>query len=213
MANFGFTDLVVVKPWAPVWRETLSAVGAERLILEARAVNSLEEATGDCHLVLGTTTLRGRSLERPVVCLPKVGSLIRKGQKVAILFGSEKTGLPNKYLDQCHAYLTIPTHKKTPSMNLSHAVSVCCYELSQGGTPFGTTSSKTSLASVKDLNQVVHHGEEVFQAVGYLSFLTPAERSQKIRRTLLHWRLAAVDVKLLHGLFRFLLKKLRTDVP
>jgi len=37
MANFGLTDLAVVKPYAPVWRETISAVGAERLVLAAKA--------------------------------------------------------------------------------------------------------------------------------------------------------------------------------
>src|SRR5439155_1549989 len=32
MANFGFDDLVVVRPHAPVWREARSAVGAEAVV-------------------------------------------------------------------------------------------------------------------------------------------------------------------------------------
>ena len=36
MANFGLGDLVVVEPYAPVWRETRSAVGAEGTIGSAR---------------------------------------------------------------------------------------------------------------------------------------------------------------------------------
>ena len=38
MANFGLRDLVVVKPYAPVWRETRSAVGAEGTIGSARVL-------------------------------------------------------------------------------------------------------------------------------------------------------------------------------
>src|SRR5438128_91070 len=37
MANFGFDDLVVVRPHAPVWREARSAVGAEAVVRSARA--------------------------------------------------------------------------------------------------------------------------------------------------------------------------------
>jgi hypothetical protein len=38
MANFGFNDLAVVKPYAPVWRETTSRRGAEQLVREARGL-------------------------------------------------------------------------------------------------------------------------------------------------------------------------------
>ncbi|MBI4396529.1 MAG: RNA methyltransferase, partial [Elusimicrobia bacterium] len=135
MANFGFSDLVVVKPYAPVWRETVSAVGAETLVLDARAVNSLEEAVDDCHWVVGTTTTRHRRLDRPLARLPEWHEVRRRRKggalRLAVLFGSEKTGLPNKYLERCHHLLTIPTHPKCPSMNLGQAVAVCCYEISK----------------------------------------------------------------------------------
>src|ERR1051326_5259052 len=78
MANFGFSDLVVVKPYAPAWRETVSAVGAEKLVLEAKAVNSLDEAVGDCSWVFGTTTARRRNLRRPLVRLPDLPDFLKK---------------------------------------------------------------------------------------------------------------------------------------
>jgi tRNA/rRNA methyltransferase len=52
---------------------------------------------------------------------------------VALLFGSEKTGLSNDELSHCNWLLTIPMHEhegvRHPSMNLGQAVAVCLYEL------------------------------------------------------------------------------------
>jgi tRNA C32,U32 (ribose-2'-O)-methylase TrmJ len=69
MANFGFRDLVVVNPYEPTWQETRSAVGAEDLVLTARAVPTLIEAVGDVALVVGTTAGSRRHLTRELVAL------------------------------------------------------------------------------------------------------------------------------------------------
>src|SRR5579859_4965677 len=69
MANFGFRDLVVAKPYEPTWQETRSAVGAEDVVTSAHAVPTLLEATGDAALVIGTTSGTRRHLKRDLVQL------------------------------------------------------------------------------------------------------------------------------------------------
>jgi tRNA/rRNA methyltransferase len=211
MANFGLDDMVVVRPWAPVWRETVSAVGAEKLVLAARAVGSLEEAVEGCSLVLGTTVLRDRRVERDVVRLPDLGDYVKKrtgGEgKTALVFGSEKTGLSTAYLEKCHAWVTVPTDPKTPSMNLSHAVAVCCYELARGAMAAGAPSPSVPVAPAQELELLARHAAKLFDAAGYLTFLTPARRMSKIRRALLQWNIRATDVGMLHGIMRFLENK------
>lgn len=210
MANFGFDDLAVVKPYAPVWRETTSAVGAEKLVLSARALNTLDEAAGDCDLVLGTTAVRNRGLDRPVVRLPDLTAFLaeRRPARVAVLFGNEKTGLTNAYLEKCHAYLTVPTAPVQPSMNLSHAVTVVCYELARSRADLGAPARDMPPATAKSVEQLVRHAVDLFKAADYLPFITPAKKAEKIRRAFLNWRIGEVDVRLLHGLMRFLGKKL-----
>lgn len=210
MANFGFEDLAVVKPHAPVWRETTSAVGAEKLVLAARAVQRLEDATGDCDLVLGTTAVRDRDLARPVVRLPDLHAFLaeRRPARVAVLFGNEKTGLSNAYLERCHAYLTVPTAPVQPSMNLSHAVTTVCYELARGRADLGAEAQTMAPASAHHMDQLVAHALRLFDAAGYLPFLPARKKAEKIRRALLNWRVGAVDVRLLHGVMRFLELKL-----
>jgi TrmH family RNA methyltransferase len=211
MANFGFSDLVVVKPYPPVWRETVSAVGAEKLVLAAKAVRTLEEAVDDRHLVFGTTTTRRRKLERPLVRLPELPAELRRrrgASRIALVFGPEKTGLSNRHLRQCHCLLTVPTSDDCPSMNLGQAVATCCYELSRGRKDFGRAKAPDAgkLPTSGEIRRLVTNAMEVFDATGYLDFLPAEEREFKLRRMLLGWGLKRHDLALLHGALRFVLK-------
>ena len=55
MGNFGLTDLRVVDPYPPVWREAVSAVGVSDILQNARCCASLDEALQDVHFSLATT--------------------------------------------------------------------------------------------------------------------------------------------------------------
>jgi TrmH family RNA methyltransferase len=241
MANFGLSDLVVVKPYAPIWRETVSAVGAEKLVLSAKKSDSLDDALADRHLVLGTTTGRNRTVQRPVVRLPDLSAYIasflsRRGQKpgtrtkilnLALLFGSEKTGLTTLHLERCHALLTVPTDPGCPSMNLGQAVAVCCYELSRAAGVSGPSRASAvprpkgprapeaadrpsdageEFPTVGELNLLIRHAFELFQASRFLAVLPESDRLSKIRRTFLRWKIRRTDLPLLHGFFRSLKK-------
>jgi tRNA/rRNA methyltransferase len=210
MANFGFDDLVVVKPWGPVWREVISAPHAERIVLSARTAATLEEACAGCTLVLGTTAVKDRNLDRDIVRLPDLSEyLMGRSGPIALVFGPEKTGLTNAYLEKCNACLTIPTDGATPSMNLSHSVAVCCYELARERGDAGPRSLRTPPASAEELARLSRNVLRLFETAGYLSFLPPAQKLTKIRRALYQWNIRATDVRLLHGLMRFLEGKIK----
>ncbi len=134
MANFGLDDLVVVDPYEPVWRETVAAVGGERVMSGARKM-PLEEAVAGCAAIVGATTARRRRVDRPLLILPRLPGFLRKrlgdSGRAAILFGSEKTGLSRAALERCAAWLKIPTTPEFPSLNLSQAVAVVAYELAR----------------------------------------------------------------------------------
>ena len=133
MSNFGFLRLRVVNPYDVAFREARSAVGAASSVLaSAVEYKSVAEAVADCTLVIGTTAVRHRELQHPVRRLEIGGRLIRKELstgRVALLFGTEKTGLSNDDLSHCHWLINIPTREQHISMNLGQAVAVCLYEL------------------------------------------------------------------------------------
>jgi tRNA/rRNA methyltransferase len=137
MANFGFSRLAVVAPFAPNWREARSAVGAPELLQEAKESTTLGKAVANCTLVVGTGSLTYRKPEQPVVQLPDLAPLVqqelKRGGRVAVVFGPEKHGLTREDLSYCHLLIEIPTDTRQPSMNLGQAVAVCLYELASRG--------------------------------------------------------------------------------
>ncbi len=227
MANFGFHDLVVVKPYAPVWRETTSAVGAEQLVREARAVTSIDDAIADCHLVVGTTALRNRRMERPVVSLPQLTEHLKredpspflskqkKGFQTALLFGPEKTGLSGPYLERCHFWLTIPTDAGCPSMNMGQSVALCAYEWARtlATLPERALPGPVPRATMDDVQRLVTHTMALFEAADYLPFLPREAQERKIRRLYQRWQIRKQDIQLMHGLFRFMMQGLTGEKP
>jgi TrmH family RNA methyltransferase len=134
MSNFGFTSLRLVNPYEPSFREARSAVNAADVLCSAQLFNSLADAVADCSLVVGTTAARHRELQQPLHPLHHGAPLIQwhlQSGRVALLFGSEKTGLSNHDLSHCHWLLRIPTRDEHVSMNLGQAVAVCLYQIAR----------------------------------------------------------------------------------
>src|SRR5438270_13284919 len=130
MSNFGFGTLRVVNSYEVAFREARSAVNASEVLSRAEQYPTVAEAIGDCTLVVGTTAVGHRELKHQVRRLEEGGEIIgRHPGAVALLFGSEKTGLSNDELAYCHWLLRIPTCEEHMSMNLGQAVAVCLYEL------------------------------------------------------------------------------------
>jgi tRNA C32,U32 (ribose-2'-O)-methylase TrmJ len=52
--------------------------------------------------------------------------------RLAIVFGSERTGLTGAEIRLCQRTASIPTWPEFPTMNLAQSVAVFCYELGKG---------------------------------------------------------------------------------
>lgn len=198
LANFGFEELRVVEPYPPVWKEARAAVGAQNILAQACAV-PLKEALADCHLVLGTTALKTRRARQPVVPLPAVSGFLKerlpRGGRLAVLFGSEKTGLSAAELGHCHALLHVPTFPKQPSMNLAQAVAVTAYELSR--TPLDPAPAGGEPPTSEQLDDLVKKAAAACEALGYRR----GRPSEELRLMFLRWRLLKRDAAVLQGLF------------
>lgn len=231
MANFGLRDLVLVEPYPPVWDEARSAVGAEEVVRQARAVRSLVEAVSDAVLVVGTTSGSRRNLDRALIPLPELPGWLRRrrprrrgpasagafgsraGGKVALLFGSEKTGLSNEHLSYCHGLVRVPTAPNCPAMNLGQAVAVCCYELVRAGVVARTESPLrahlSDPANLQSLEHILARAAWVLDQVGYLRPKSRAATLVKLRRLMMDLELTNSDAKILGGVLAQIEWKLR----
>ena len=143
MHDFGFGKLRVVNEFPVPFEAAKSAVDASEVMANAVKCASVAEAVSDCTLVVGTTAVGERDLQHELLQLSEAAGKMRAelrrggdgaGQgRVALLFGSEKTGLSNEELSHCNWLLTVPmwahADVRHPSMNLGQAVAVCLYEL------------------------------------------------------------------------------------
>jgi tRNA/rRNA methyltransferase len=154
MHDFGFSSLRVVNEFMPPLEAAKSAVDASEVIAAAQTFPTVAEAVADCTLVIGTTAVGERALRHELLKLPEAAPRIRdelanETARVAILFGSEKTGLSNEELSHCQWLLTIPMHEhagmRHASMNLGQAAAVCLWELVREAAPEQLRPSAESL--------------------------------------------------------------------
>jgi len=206
-ANFGLQEMAVVAPFEPTWAEArTAAVGGGPVIASARSVPALLDAVGDATLVIGTTTGSRRNLGREVLLLPKLAARLRHRKargRAVLLFGSEKTGLSNDDMSQCHLLVRIPTSSDCPSMNLGQAVAVCAYELARGGIiesrQLEVAVHRSEPANQQALDHIFEHAVRVLDASGYFHPKSREAMLMKLRRTLLDLNLTCNDVRVLGG--------------
>lgn len=221
MSNFGFFHLRVVNPYELAFREARSAVGAAPLLVKAEEFKTVAEAIKDCSLVVGTTAVGLRQLQHPVRRLDQAARRLRKhlaGNRVALLFGSEKRGLSNEDLSHCHWLIRIPTREEHRSMNLGQAVAVCLYELARD--PQAASKPERHVpATSADLERLTTLLLDALCNSGYLKSSSSAPKKkrsaaptdEKIRRLVRRLRLSASDAGLTLGILRQSLWKSRQD--
>jgi tRNA (cytidine32/uridine32-2'-O)-methyltransferase len=132
MKNMQMTNLRLVAPKIfPSADATSRASGADDILTRALVCGSLREAIADCQVVFGASA-RSRTISWPELTPRECAAEIfehHPGEKIAIVFGREHSGLANEELDLCRYLLHIPCNPAFSSLNLAAAVQVVCYEL------------------------------------------------------------------------------------
>jgi tRNA/rRNA methyltransferase len=132
-ANFGCVDFRVVDPQCDIrGNEALHrAKHAEPLLKGAKVYPTLKEALAGVSLTIGTTArtsfAANHFLRKPGDIRDALESLKGFDGAVAWVFGREDAGLTGPEVDLLDQLVTIPTAEYW-SLNLSHAVALCCYE-------------------------------------------------------------------------------------
>ena len=132
MMNFAINELRIVGDKNILDNEAyIRAVHSKKILENTKFYNSLCDAIEDIDIVVGTSgAISGDKNLKRIPITPRELTKHRelKGN-IGIVFGREDDGLSNKDLELCDLFVSIPTSKEYPIMNLSHAVSVILYEL------------------------------------------------------------------------------------
>jgi TrmH family RNA methyltransferase len=170
MHDFGFTRLRVVNEYPVPFQAAKSAVDASAVLAAAASYASVAEAVADCTLVVGTTAVGERTLNHPLLPIaaaaPRMLAELRRSPdnspaavRVALLFGSEKTGLSNDELSHCNWLLTIPMRNpdgaRHVSMNLGQAAAVCLYELVRDSSVTASITNMPEFSPVPEFVPII----------------------------------------------------------
>jgi tRNA/rRNA methyltransferase len=168
MKNFGFNKLYLVEPKInfPNHKAKATSVGAFDIINKAKVFNKVERAIDSFNLVISLSA-RKRDINKKNISIQDFQKIIgkRKNLNVGLMFGPEASGLSNKDLSLSNYILQIPTSSKFKSLNLSHSLTIICYEifklLNEKKIKKRFTnlkvSSKSKISSIVSL--LVHHLE------------------------------------------------------
>ncbi len=162
MKNFGFTKLHIVDPKInfPNHKAKATAVGAFEIINKAKVFDNVENAVSSFDLVISLSARR-RDVNKKHISINEFNNIIkqRKNINTGMMFGPEASGLSNKDLSFSNYILQIPTSLKFKSLNLSHSLTIICYEIFKLLDSKKTKSNNINLktSSKSKISSVINH--------------------------------------------------------
>ena len=210
MWNFGLDRMRIIAPrdgW-PNQKAVAMASGAGRLLDEAQVHETTPDAIADCDYVYATTA-RPRGLTKlvltPEAAMQDAQERIAQGQKVAVLFGPERSGMENDDIARANAIISVPVNPEFPSLNLAQCVLLTGYEWRRAEAPAPDTriDAAGDWAAQIEVEKLATHYEERLEEAG---FFFPEHKAENMKMNLRNmWsrmQMTRADVQMLHGMMR-----------
>lgn len=220
MMNMDLTQLVLVRPEAfPHPEATARAAGAEAVLAGARVTDSVAGAIADCGFVAATTARDRDQNFRLLDVREAAARVVAESRRapVAVLFGTERTGLRNEDLEASHVLLRIPASRDYASLNLAMAVQLVSYEIFRARGEPGAAGvirqddSAVPLATPLQMQQLYAHLEQVLQDVNFKDRTRAGTHLMtRIRRFLQRAELDQNEANILRGILTAIQRRRRT---
>ncbi|WP_028114544.1 tRNA (cytosine(32)/uridine(32)-2'-O)-methyltransferase TrmJ [Ferrimonas kyonanensis] len=215
MKTMGLSQLVLVAPRVePDGKSVALAAGATDVLQNLTTVDTLEQATADCSLVIGTSARR-RGLDWPLLDARQAGEKLAVEAQtgpVALVFGRENHGLSNEELQLCHFHVCIPANPEYSSLNLAQAVQLVCYEIRMKHLSLAEAPQQESLEypNGEQLEGFYRHLESTLSGTGFIKANHPGQVMAKLRRLFNRCRPEAQELNILRGILTSIDKTRKT---
>jgi len=171
--NFG-AELLLVEPRAEILHPDAVAFasGAEDLLRRVKTLAEWDDAAVRADDVIALSSLRGRVSRGlpPPITFEEISSSLRRGRRVALVFGPERGGLTTEELRRCDARLRIEAREEFPTLNLAQSVAIALSRLFPFEAPRrkrGTTGAKSEAATAKEMRRLLGSFKETLSLAGY----------------------------------------------
>ena len=203
MKTMGLRHLYLINPrYFPDPQADAMAAGADDLLRDAVVCGSIDEALRGVVLTVAMTArLRDISIEvkSPREAMPL---LLQQAaaQPVALLFGTEMSGLTNEEMGKAQVLVNIPADPDFSSLNLAAAVQVMGYELNVAAQSHVPEAPEARLATHEQAEGFFAHLERTLFEIGFFTTQNPARLMQRLRRLYARTRLEPEEVNILRGI-------------
>ena len=226
--TMGFGDLWLVAPRHPdmcrLAEAQALASGAGDVLAGAQTAGTLAEALSDVTLAFALTA-RPRFIGPPPCDIRVTAELARKhlGQvatgRVAIVLGTERSGLTNEDIGLCQRVCHIPANPEYSSLNVAQALQLAAWELryallaASGAATVPVTEGKpdpgSAPASGERVQALKEHWEEALVWVKFLDPAHPKKLVPRMRHLLARNGLSNDEVDMLRGVCTAMIKAAR----
>ena len=180
--NFGFSKLHIVSPKInfPNHKAKATSVGAYDIIYKAKVFNETKEAIRDFDTVISLSARR-RDINKKHISLNDFLKIVKKkkNSNFGLMFGPEASGLSNEDLSFSNYILQIPTSHKFKSLNLSHSLTIICYEIFKifNEKLFEKNRTNIKISSKSKINSLIKH---LLKLLEEKKFFLPKEKKQSM---------------------------------
>jgi tRNA/rRNA methyltransferase len=204
MFTMGLSRLVLVNPRRfPDPEAHALATGATSLLDAANVVPSLDEALAGAALTIGLSA-RPREFAGQVLSMRDAARRAiadAATSEVALVFGTEMSGLSNDELARCTVVATIPSNPAYASLNLAAAVQVAAYELfvaALGGQVW--RAPRFAPATHDEVEALYAHATRTLTDLRFLDPRMPRRLLPRLRRLFARAGLEREEVNILRGI-------------
>jgi len=209
MMNMGLERLRLVRPdLFDAHRIAGIAHGSEWLLDRVEFFDTLETATADAGMVVGTTARRRTSpyvWDRPREAAPALLAVAHEAAgPIALVFGREDSGLLNEEIDRCDRMLVIPANPQHSSLNLAQAVLLVLYELRlaalAGTPPLPTPKRRSSPGTTAELQRYFDDAERALNTIEFFKSRNAVMVMRSLRAITRRANPSAREIKLLRAI-------------
>jgi tRNA/rRNA methyltransferase len=216
MMNCGITHLRLVNPrdgWPSEKAHAMSS-GALDMMPPVTVFETVKDAIADCHTVYSTAALP-RDMVKPIMTARAAAmdmqTRIKNNEKIAVLFGRERSGLSNEEIALSHTLISIPTNPDFSSLNLAQAALLVGYEYLMAryeGIANYTPTGKSFPAAQKDFDELMVRLETDLTAQKFFRVDEMKDQMmQNIRNLFTRAQPTDQEIKTFHGVISALIGK------
>ena len=204
MHTMGLSRLSLVQPRRfPDADASALASGATSVLDAAKVVTSLDAALAGTRMSIAFTArpreFAGRVLPLRGAAAAAIGAAAH--DDVALVFGTEMSGLTNDEVARCTTVTTIATNPAYQSLNVAAAVQVAAWEMRVAALGDRVWSAPRFEPATHDDVEALHaHAQRTLVAIGFLDPARPRRLLPRLRRLFARTGLEREEVNILRGI-------------